>query len=221
MAEAAMPLQNRVTPDGSIVAHVARGTVMGNRGGAIHRPDRTLGGRQWASRQWICCQLEFNGRRRALMQPGRYTELFFLDEATALAAGHRPCGECRRQDFLWFARLWAEVHSGGSGSRAMADEMDAILHSERLHAESASAERGKRTYHADIETLPGGSFIRWQGAPHLVLAGWLLPWTFSGYGTPIERPAAGSVEVLTPPSIVAVLSAGFCPSLHPTAHAVD
>jgi len=216
-----MPLQNRVAPDGSIVAHVARGTVMGNRGGTFHRPDRTLGARQWASRQWICCRLEFNGRRRALMQPGRYTELFFLDEATALAAGHRPCGECRRQDFLWFARLWADVHGGSRGSRAMADEMDAILHGERLHAERTSSERSKRTYHADIETLPGGSFIRWQGAPHLVLAGWLLPWTFSGYGTPIERPSAGSVEVLTPPSIVAVLSAGFCPSLHPTAHAVD
>jgi hypothetical protein len=216
MADAAMPLQNRVAPDGSIIAHVARGMVMGNRGGAIHRPDHTIGARQWASRQWICCRLEFNGRRRALMQPGRYTELFFLDEATALAAGHRPCGECRRQDFLWFARLWADVHGGSGDRRAMADEMDA-----KLHAERTSPARGKRTYHADIETLPGGSFICWQGTPHLVLAGWLLPWAFTGYAAPIERPAAGSVEVLTPPSIVAVLSAGFCPSLHPTAHAVD
>jgi len=214
MAEGAMPLQNRVTPDGSIVAIAARGTVMGNRGGAIHQPNRTLGKRRWASRQWICCRLEFNGRRRALMQPGRYTELFFLDEATALAAGHRPCGECRRQDFLWFATLWAQTK--GLTGRAMAEDMDAVLQEERL-----TPERAKRTYYASLDTLPGGTFIRWQGAPHLVLASWLLPWDFAGYGTPIERPSAATVEVLTPPSIVAVLSAGFCPSLHPTAHVVD
>jgi hypothetical protein len=214
MAEAAMPLQNRVSPEGSIVVHPARGMVMGNRGGAIHGADRTLGTRRWASRQWICCRLSFNGRHRAVMQPGRYTELFFLDEATALAAGHRPCGECRRQDFMWFAELWARTK--GSTARAMADEMDLALHAERL-----SVDHAKRTYHHPIDALPGGSFIRWQGAPHLVLAGWLLPWDFTGYGPPVERPSTGSVEVLTPPSIVAVLSAGFCPSLHPTAHAVD
>ncbi len=209
-----MPLQNRVAPDGSIVAIAARGTVMGNRGGAIHSPDRTLGTRRWATRQWICCRLEFNGRRRALMQPGRYTELFFLDEATALAAGHRPCGECRRQDFLWFATLWAQ--SKGLNGRAMAEDMDVVLHTERI-----TPERGKRTYTTQLDTLPSGTFVRWQGMPHLVLSGWLLPWTFAGYGTPIERPSADSVEVLTPPSMVAVLSAGFCPSLHATAHAVD
>jgi hypothetical protein len=214
MAEAAMPLQNRVAPDGSIVAVAARGTLMGNRGGAMHGPDRTLGARRWATRQWICCRLEFNGRHRALMQPGRYTELFFLDEATALAAGHRPCGECRRQDFLWFARLWSQTK--GLGGRAMAEDMDAVLHDERL-----TPERTKRTYYAPLEALPGGTFVRWQGTPHLVLAGWLLPWHFAGYGTPMERPAATTVEVLTPPSVVAVLSAGFCPSLHPTVHAVD
>src|SRR5690606_9674422 len=114
----------------------------------------------------------------------------FLDEATALAAGHRPCGECRHQDFLWFARLWAEVHGGTAGARATADEMDAILHSERVLAGRTHAERGKRTYHTEIASLPGGSFIRWQCTPHLVLASWLLPWSFGGYDTPIERPAA-------------------------------
>ena len=214
MADAAMPLQNRVAPDGSIFAHSARGTVMGNRGGAFHRHDQTLGARRWATRQWICCRLEFNGRHRAVMQPGRYTELFFLDEATAMAAGHRPCGECRRQDFLWFAGLWARTK--GAATRAMAEDMDLVLHAERTGEGHA-----KRTHNAAIESLPGGAFIRWQGAPHLVLAGWLLPWDFAGYGAPIERPSAGTVEVLTPPSMVAVLSAGFCPSLHPTAHAID
>ena len=135
-------------------------------------------------------------------------------DLTALAAGHRPCGECRRQDFLWFATLWAQTK--GLTGRAMAEDMDAVLQEERL-----TPERAKRTYYASLDTLPGGTFIRWQGAPHLVLASWLLPWDFAGYGTPIVRPSAATVEVLTPPSIVAVLSAGFCPSLHPTAHVVD
>ena len=155
---------------------------MGNRGGAFHRRDRTLGVRRWATRQWICCRLDFNDRHRAIMQPGRYTELFFLDEATAMAAGHRPCGECRRQDFLWFAGLWAQTN--GTAGRAMAEDMDLVLHAER-----AGEGQVKRTYHAAIESLPGGAFVRWQGEPHLVLAGWLLPWDFAGYGAPIERPS--------------------------------
>ena len=103
-----MPLQNRVRPDGEIIATPHRGLLLGNRGGAFHLPDRTLGTRRWASRQWIACVLEFKGRHRAaMMQPNRYTELFFLDEATALAAGHRPCFECRRRDAERFAALWA------------------------------------------------------------------------------------------------------------------
>ena len=110
-----MPLQNRVTPDGSIVAIAARGTVMGNRGGAIHQPNRTLGKRRWASRQWICCRLEFNGRRRALMQPGRYTELFFLDEATALAAGPVHAFGRRRPSLV---ELYRDVVSGEPAAAA-------------------------------------------------------------------------------------------------------
>ena len=100
-----MPLQNRVTPEGEIIATPHRGLMMGNRGGCFHLPDRTLGARRWATRQWIACVLEFKGRHRAaMMQPNRYTELFFLDEATALAAGHRPCFECRRRDAERFRR---------------------------------------------------------------------------------------------------------------------
>jgi hypothetical protein len=208
-----VPLQNRVTPLGELVADPARGLVYGNRG-CLHDAEGRIR-RRFAVKRWIACRLVFRDWHRApLLQPGRLTELFFLDEATALAAGHRPCGECRRQDFLWFARLWAETKD--ASVRAMADDMDVALHAERL-----TAERSKRTYYAPVDALPGGSFIRWQGAPHLLLAGWLLPWDFSGYGTPVERPSSGTVEVLTPPSIVAVLSAGFCPSLHPTAHVVD
>ena len=125
MADPAMPLQNRVTPEGDIIATPARGTMMGNRGGAFHTPEQTLGPRRWRTKAWICCVLEFKGRHRAVMQPNRYTELFFLDEATALAAGHRPCFECRRRDALrfaeaWRARAWVAdaAQSSGDGRRA-------------------------------------------------------------------------------------------------------
>src|SRR5262249_48070514 len=102
-----MPLQNRVTPEGDIIATPHRGLMMGNRGGVVHLPDPTPGTRRWASRQWIACVLQFKGRQREVMQPNGYTELFFLDEATALAAGHRPCFECRRGEAEHFAELWA------------------------------------------------------------------------------------------------------------------
>jgi len=114
-----MPLQNRVTPEGEIIATPHRGLMLGNRGGAFHLPDRTLGHRRWATRQWIACVLEFKGRHRvAMMQPNRYTELFFLDEATALAAGHRPCFECRRRDAEHFAALWGQMRGWPAPARA-------------------------------------------------------------------------------------------------------
>ena len=109
-----MPLQNRVTPEGEIIATAARGTMMGNRGGCLHRPDKTLGRRRWVTRQWICCELRFRGRHRVVMTPGQYTELFFLDEATALAAGHRPCFECR-----WLTR--SHLRADGRRPRAEPD----------------------------------------------------------------------------------------------------
>ncbi|MET0192678.1 MAG: hypothetical protein ABW200_04810, partial [Hyphomicrobiaceae bacterium] len=120
-----MPLQNRVTPAGEIIATPHRGLMMGNRGGCFHRPDQTLKARRWATRQWIACLLDFKGRRRQLMQPNRYTELFFLDEATALAAGHRPCFECRRASATCFAELWSKVQRLPKPSRAT--DMDTIL----------------------------------------------------------------------------------------------
>src|SRR5215510_5847359 len=125
-----MPLQNRVTPEGEIIATRHRGLMMGNRGGAFHLPDKTLAPRRWATRQWIACVLEFKGRHREVMQPNRYTELFFLDEATALAAGHRPCFECRRADAERFADLWAKIQNGDERARAPA--MDEVLHAERV-----------------------------------------------------------------------------------------
>lgn len=184
---------------------------MGNRGGTLHGANRTLRRRRWVSKQWICCRLEFKGRHRQVMAPNRYTELFFLDEATALAAGHRPCFECRRQDFLWFASLWGTAM--GKSGRATVGEMDGVLHAERV---GPSGE--KLIYRAAIDGLPSGAFVRLETVPHLVLSSWLLPWSPQGYGEPIRRPDAGDVEVLTPRSTVAVLAAGYCPTvLHETA----
>lgn len=205
-----MPLQNRVTPEGDIIADAARGLMMGNRGGPLHDASKALGRRRWVSKQWICCRLDFNGRHRQVMAPGRYTELFFLDEATALAAGHRPCFECRRQDFLWFATLWARV--AGRSGRASAPEMDAVLQSERVGGDGT-----KVTYGATFSDLPSGTFVRVDGRSHLVLGSWLAAWTPEGYVEPRERPDSGKAEVLTPRAIVAVLAAGYCPTLHPSA----
>jgi hypothetical protein len=218
-----MPLQNRVSPEGEIIATPHRGLMMGNRGGAIHRADRTLSPRRWASRQWIACVLQFKGRHREVMQPGAYTELFFLDEATALAAGHRPCFECRRADAVRFAELWARVQ--GRPERERAPAMDAVLHAERV-----DGRRGKRTFRARRAELPDGTFIRGvrrepthggDRQAYLVAAGGLLAWHPSGYSARVAPAALGAdVEVLTPPSIVAVLSAGYRPMLHPSAAAL-
>ena len=209
-----MPLQNRVTPTGEIIAHPARGLVMGNRGGVLHRPDRTLSERRWVSRQWICCVLSFNGRRRTVMSPNRYTELFFLDEATALAAGHRPCFECRRADALLFASLWAAVY--GASQRAKAADMDISLHAERLYGDGA-----KRTHPAALDELPVGCIVidaRLQSS-HLVLSDRLMKWTPAGYFDAIARPTGLRVQTLTPPAIISVLKTGYRPVLHPSAYA--
>lgn len=207
-----MPLQNRVTPAGDLIATPQRGLMMGNRGGAFHRLDQTLGARRWASRQWICCVLSFKGRHRKVMQPNRYTELFFLDEATALAAGHRPCFECRRDDALRFAHAWAAARR--LPERAAAPEMDQILQAERLDAHG-----GKKTFRSVLGDLPAGTFVRLDppGPDYLYDGKRLFPWSAGGYGAPQGVPPDQPVHVLTPTSIVAVLSAGYRPMLHPSA----
>jgi hypothetical protein len=200
-----MPLQNRVDPFGDITASAARGTFMGNRGGRIHRDDRTLGARRWASRQWICCRLDFKGRQRRVFGAG-YTELFFLDEVTALAAGHRPCFECRREDALAFAKCWA-----GRRPRPFAPEMDWVLHVERLDG------RRKRAHHLPIDALPDGAMIAREGHAFALRSGRLLRWTPEGYSQTLPRPRADDAEVLTPPSILAALRAGYRPHWHQSA----
>jgi hypothetical protein len=213
-----MPLQNRVTPDGEIIATPHRGLMMGNRGGAFHLPDRTLGARRWATRQWIACVLEFKGRHRAaMMQPNRYTELFFLDEATALAAGHRPCFECRRRDAEQFAALWAQTRQWPAPARA--PEMDLALHAERVGPQGR-----KITCRAELAGLPDGTFVRLDAAAgaqaYLVDGANLFAWSPGGYVAAVGRPKRRDVEVLTPRSIVAVLSSGYRPMLHPSAAAL-
>ncbi|RMF40255.1 MAG: hypothetical protein D6754_03580 [Alphaproteobacteria bacterium] len=201
MSSRPTPLPNRVRPDGVIEAAGARGTLMGNRGGRLHEGFAIR--RQWASRRWIACLLSFRGRQRQVMGAG-YTELFFLDEATALAAGHRPCFECRRAEANAFAAAWARAF--GLESPPRAEAMDLVLHAER---------RGPR-WQADARSLPDGAMILCDEAPLLVLRGHALPWSHEGYGP--ARPLPGcAVAVLTPPAICAVLAAGYRAGLHESA----
>jgi hypothetical protein len=203
-----MPLQNRVDPFGELNATPSRGSLFGNRGGRFHTDAKTLTRRRWASRQWICCVLDFKGRQRDVW--GRYyTELFFLDEPTALAAGHRPCFECRRKDAEAFAEAWRKARK--FAARPYADEMDEVLHQERLDG------RAKRMHKSRIETLPDGAFITLDGEPYAVRSDELLRWTTDGYTTRTPRPHGTTVDVLTPPSILAVLAAGYRPRWHPSA----
>ncbi len=203
------PLQNRVLPTGEIVAHPGRGLLMGNRG-CIHQPDRTLGVTRWRTKMWISCVLDWRGRKRDVMPPGRWTALFFLDEATALAAGHRPCGYCRRADHRWFGAAWQAAQ--GLDVRPYAWEMDVALHSERV-----DRARTKLTRPARFGELPDGAMVIREGQPALVTGGALLRWSFDGYGPPELVSAETSLTLLTPPSIVAALAAGYLPYVHPTA----
>ena len=203
-----MPLQNRISPFGELLAVSARGTLFGNRGGRFHTDARALTTRRWVSRRWICCVLDFKGRHRDVW--GRfYTELFFLDEPTALAAGHRPCFECRRKDAQGFAEHWRKARR--LGARPSADAMDAVLHAERLRG------RAKRLHRRAIDALPDAAFIACDGEAFAVRGDALLQWTPQGYDAREKRPRGLMVDVLTPPAILAVLSAGYRPRWHPGA----
>ena len=202
-----MPLQNRVTPFGEIVAVPERGTLMGNRG--ILHDDAGRLVRPWQVRRWIACRTAFRGRHRQLLQPHSWTELFFLDEATAFAAGHRPCAECRHADYKRFKMAW-EVTVGGPNG---ADEMDVVLHADRL--EGRGVNQRKRTYWERLAALPDGVFIHLDGSAWLLWRERLLEWSAGGYRArrPL-LPAVSRVEVLTPRSLVAVLRAGYPIQVH-------
>ena len=199
-----MPLQNRVTPLSELVADPARGLVYGNRG-CLHDADGTIR-RRHGVRRWIACRLRFKDWHRSpLLQPGRFTELFFLDEATAFAAGHRPCALCRRADYDAFRAL-----VGGGG----ADAIDLVLHAERLDG------RERRLHEVPLESLPDGAFVLRDDAPWLVRGTELLRWTPAGYTDRMPR-QTGTARLITPPTLTRVLASGWdgaVPLLHPSAH---
>lgn len=208
-----MPLQNRVTPENDIVAADGRGLFMGNRG-RFHTADRVLGKQCWTTQTWVICELVFKGRRREVMAANSYTELFFLDEAVALAAGHRPCGECRREGYRAFRRAWAAATGEADGSVQLIDRK---MHKARIDARSRSQLRHKR----EIADLPDSTFISLPGSIEregswLVRGDRLHRYAPERYGEMIARPSAGIVDVLTPAVTVAVLAAGYRPVLHPS-----
>jgi len=204
-----MPYQNRVDPAGNLWVHPARGEFMGNRGGVLHDADQHIVRRQ-KSRAWLVCVTEFKGRRRKLMQPGRYTELFFLDEVTALAAGHRPCFECRRNDALAFA----ETLSKSRGEhRLSAPAIDALLAVERKR----DTDDPCRLVQLDVlPALPDGAMVRQDDTHYALRGGKLLPWSFEGYGKPMDMNllSGDPVYLVTPASTVAALKHGYCPAFH-------
>jgi hypothetical protein len=198
-------LQNRVTPFGEIAAVGGRGLVMGNRG-ILHDDSRRIV-RYSQVRRWLACRTEFRRIRRVIMRPHSYTELFFLDEATAFAAGHRPCAECRRADFRRFCALWVRCHGGP----VSADIVDRQLQRERL-----AGPRVKRTYRADCASLPDGAYVVVEGRAWLVRGDALFAWSPHGYSESVGRSSHREVDVLTPRSTVAVLAAGYGAAVHPS-----
>jgi hypothetical protein len=197
--------RNRVTPFGEIVAIEQRGLFMGNRG-SIHRERAIV--RPWQVRRWITCALEHKGWVAPKWEPGRWTPLFFWDEAVALAAGHRPCALCRRGDF----NAWLDAWASALGDRPRVDAMDRRLHAERVEG------RRQRRHTVDWSDLPAGAFVTLEHeVPALVLGDRLVPWSSAGYGPPVDRPRRGDAAVLTPPSTLAVLRHGYRPVIHPTA----
>ena len=205
-----MPLQNRVTPFGELIATPARGLVYGNRG-CLHDDEGRIR-RRYAVKRWIACRLRFKGWHRSpLLQPGKFTELFFLDDATAFAAGHRPCALCRREDYVRFSEIWQELHPGEVG----ADAMDERLHAERVDL----ATRGQRRHPMPREPRTDGSFVAVGGTAYLSLDGGLLRWTPFGYER-IEAARRDGLALITPPSLVEVLRRGWdpvVPLFHPSA----
>ena len=203
-----MPLQNRVTPTGDIVATEHRGIFTGNRG-IIHDPaTKTLLKKRWSNPAWITCVCEFRGWRRKVMGGRSWTELFFLDEATAFAAGHRPCFFCRRDDANRFRSCWQQ---GNGVSDIRAKEIDAVLHRERL-------DRGKKRLHplpVTLRELPDGAMVQTGAESYLIVGGRALHWSMAGY-----RKASAAIDdamLLTPPSTLRAISAGYRPVLHASA----
>ena len=204
-----MPLENRVSPEGKIEKSSARGTLMGNRG-VLHNSRQEVQ-RQFRNRAWLTCLLEFRGRRRELMSPGAYTELFFLDEVTSFAAGHRPCAECRRARYNEFRDAWGTANDWSGSSKVRALELDMTLHQERI-------EGGEKViWKANLADLPHGAMFQVGSGIFAVYGDRVLAWSFDGYHEASTERFPEFVDVLTPHSVVRAFSWGFRPEFHETA----
>lgn len=202
-----MTLQNRVLPTGEITTQPFYGTLMGNRG-ILHGADQRLKTARWSHLHWVTCRLHYKDVHRPMMTPGNYTELFFLDECTALAAGHRPCGLCRHKDFSLFKQAFMAANT----TRNLTG-IDRLMHQTRV-----LPNRAQRRYQAPIQALPDGTFILHQGAPWLLWRTHLLLCEDGAYTSKIPRPTHGPVTVLTPAPTVAALAHGYRPAIHQSAH---
>ena len=210
-----MPLQNRVAPNGDLHAVKARGTMLGNRGGKFHRDDQTLGKRRWASHHWIACELHYKNWHHEPMGQG-YTSLFFLDEVTALSAGHRPCFMCRRKEAKAFLAGMA------------VDEFDRELHAERAsrHRKADAPQHERALPHPEVRPLgslegPDGTMYQYDNSFFALRHRKLLHWSFDGYTKAVDFNAAVHLKLLTPPSILAILARGYQPRWHPSAEQWD
>lgn len=208
-----MTLQNRVDPWGQLNAVSARGSMLGNRG-RLHNEHRQIVS-QWQRTAWVTCELEFNGRHRDVFGASTYSELFFLDEATALSAGHRPCATCRRERYDEFKSKWLVAN----GARAAMPNSSIIEVDRVLHAERTDRSGAKVTFEAPLSSLPLGAFVEIDGEALLVWRQGLTRWSFSGYSAAKMQPAQLTrLRVLTPESIVRTLAVGFRPTVHPSAN---
>jgi len=203
-----MPHQNRVNPFGDLIATPERGTLYGNRGCLVDKSGKIA--RRFKEIRWITCVLDFKGRRHPMMAPGRYTGLFFLDEATALAAGHRPCAECQRDRFNLFRSYWAKANPDYAKSeRPLAPVIDAVLHKERL---------GSHQLSSSIDELPDGTFVTNDGVDaYLVHRGMMFRWTPGGYVLEKRKECSFPIRVLTPASVVRTLTARYPVTFHSSA----
>jgi hypothetical protein len=205
------PLQNKVDPWGELRALRVVGTLMGNRGILHDENDRIV--RNWANKSWVCCSLSATFQKRNPFSPGTYSELFFLDEATSYAAGHRPCRTCRRADHDRFNEAWTAANAAGVSGRGWLPirEIDAALHAERI-----APDRRKRTHSARLGDLPVGAMFTTGGEAVLVGPNGLRLWSFGGYHPHQDLPVQTVVDLLTPPSVVAAIQQGLVVGIHPT-----
>ena len=205
-----MPHQNRVDPFGNLFATPERGALMGNRG-CLH-DDAGLIRKAFARKAWVTCRLSWKSIHREVFTLGKYSELFFLDEATAFAAGHRPCNDCRSKEFSAFKMPWQVTQA--SSQFVNAEVMDNQIHAERINAS-----KGKRTFAAQLGDLPDGVMVVLTQSPQsrLLWRGKLWKWSFGEYDAPLEVERGLAVNVPTPASVCAVLAKGYAITVHPSA----